>query len=71
MCFGGSKQSQPTPPPPAPPPAEPTASVAQAAPKTDTSSNDSTTVQRTGRRALRIDTTTPSASGGAGLNIPV
>lgn len=71
MCFGGSKQQQPTPPPPAPPPAEATASVAQAAPKTDTSSNDSLNANRTGRRALRIDTTTATPSGGSGLNIPV
>ena len=71
MCFGGSKPQQPTPPPPAPPPAEPTASVAQTAPQTDTSGNDQTNANRTGRRALRIDTTAPSTSGGSGLNIPV
>lgn len=71
MCFGGSKQRDPIPPAPAPAPAEPTATIAQAAPKTDTSSNDSTNAARTGRRALRIDTTAPSASGGSGLNIPV
>lgn len=70
MCFGGgSKQKDPAPPAPAPPPAEPTASVAQAEPETETSTRND--AARKGRRALRIDTTAPTTTGGSGLNIPV
>jgi hypothetical protein len=71
MCFGGgSDNQQPTPPAPTPPPPLPTASVAQTAPKTDATDNDSLNANRVGRRALRIDTTAPTATGGSGLNIP-
>lgn len=70
MCFGGGSDTQPTPPAPTPPPAQATASIAQTAPKTDTSDNDSLNANRVGRRALRIDPTAPTATGGSGLNIP-
>lgn len=71
MCFGGgSKKSDPAPPAPAPPPAEPTASVAQAEPETDGSKTRDASVRK-GRRALRIDQTAPTTTGGSGLNIPV
>jgi hypothetical protein len=70
MCFGGSSHNDPTPPPPAPPPAQPTAAVAQTAPKTDSSQNDSLNAARVGRAALRIDPTQPTTTGGSGLNIP-
>jgi hypothetical protein len=69
MCFGGSKAKDPAPPAPAPAPAEPTASVAQAEPQTESSTRSD--AARKGRRALRIDTTAPTVSGGSGLNIPV
>lgn len=78
MCgalFGGSEPSAPEPvappAPPAPPAAQaPTAPALNDDVRGDVNRNDQSRVKRIGRSALRVDLTTPGASGGSGIQTP-